>query len=60
MVASVTYQERMFDTELKRMNVEYLLRTRDRFDPSKALKDEALMGKQTRLFRCYVKLLFDA
>jgi AcrR family transcriptional regulator len=94
MVASVTYQERMFDSELKRMNVDYLLRTRERFRRwfseivdryplrldvdidalsdhlttivegaivmSKALKDEALMGKQTRLFRNYVKLLFDA
>jgi AcrR family transcriptional regulator len=94
MVASVTYQERMFDSELKRMNVDYLLRTRERFGRwfseivdkyplrldvdiealsdhlttivegaivmSKALKDEALMGKQTRLFRNYVKLLFDA
>lgn len=93
MVASVTYQERMFDDELKRMNVEYLLRTRERFERwfteianrnpprintdiealadqlttivegaivmSKALKDEALMGKQTRLFRSYVKLLFN-
>jgi TetR/AcrR family transcriptional regulator, transcriptional repressor for nem operon len=92
MVATVTYQERMFDPELKRMNVEYLLRMRSRFqqwfgeiaerhaprldvDPealadhlttivegaiimSKALKDETLMGKQTRLFRNHVKLLF--
>jgi hypothetical protein len=31
MVASVAYQERMFDSELKRMNVEYLLRMRERF-----------------------------
>jgi AcrR family transcriptional regulator len=94
MVASVAYQERMFDSELKRMNVEYLLRMRERFRRwfaeiavtcpprlevdidaladhlttivegaivmSKALKDEALMGKQTRLFRGHVKLLFDA
>lgn len=92
MVATVTYQERMFDPELKRMNVEYLLRMRDRFQRwfaevaaqyppraeidtaaladqlttivegaiimSKALKDEALMGRQTRLFRNHVKLLF--
>ena len=27
---------------------------------SKALRDETLMGKQTRLFRQYVKLLFGA
>ena len=31
MVATVTYQERVFDAELKRMNVEYLLRMRERF-----------------------------
>ena len=31
MVASVTYQERLFDSEMKRMNVDYLLRTRQRF-----------------------------
>ena len=94
MVATVTYQERMFDAELKRMNVEFLMRMRDRFGRwfgevaakyppqaevdmgaladhlttivegaiimSKALKDEALMGKQTRLFRNHVKLLFNA
>lgn len=94
LVATVTYQERMFDPELKRMNVEYLLRMRDRFQRwfgeivarhplqsevdigpladqlttivegaiimSKALKDESLMGKQTRLFRNHVKLLFGA
>ena len=92
MVASVTYQERMFDPELKRMNVEYLLRMRSRFERwlkeisgkytacseydedaladhlttivegaivmSKALKDEQLMGKQVRLFRNHLKLLF--
>ena len=94
MVATVTYQERIFDSELKRMNVEYLLRMRERFRRwfaeiiaqypprtevddialadqlttivegaiimSKALNDEALMGKQTRLFRNHVKLLFGA
>src|SRR5262245_16101792 len=32
LVASVTYQERMFDAELKRMNVEYLMRMRERFE----------------------------
>lgn len=94
MVATVTYQERMFDPELKRMNVEYLLRMRERFQRwfgeiaqtypprenvdaealadhlttivegaiimSKALKDESLMGRQTRLFRNHIKLLFGA
>ena len=94
MVATVTYQERMFDPALKQMNVDYLLRMRERFacwfgeiaaryPPraeldiealadqltvifegaivlSKALRDEGLMGKQTRLFRNYVKLIFGA
>ena len=32
MVATVTYQERMFDAELKQMNVDYLLSMRRRFD----------------------------
>src|SRR3989337_145995 len=31
MVATVTYQERLFDAEVKRMNVEYLERMRSRF-----------------------------
>ena len=94
MVATVTYQERMFDAEVRQMNVDYLERMRARFvrwigeivatNPprfeveveeiadhlnvvvegaiiqSKALRDETLMGKQTRLFRQYVKLLFGA
>jgi len=94
MVATVTYQERMFDAEVKQMNVDYLLRMRARFVrwledivakyppkaevaiaeladllnvivegaiiQSKALKDPALMGRQTRLYRQYVKLLFGA
>ncbi|MCL6729538.1 TetR/AcrR family transcriptional regulator [Sphingomonas hankyongi] len=94
MVATVTYQERMFDAEVRQMNVDYLKRMRvrfvrwvdeivatypPRFDieveqiadhlnvvvegaiiQSKALRDETLMGKQTRLFRQYVKLLFGA
>ena len=94
MVATVTYQERMFDAEVRQMNVDYLIRMRARFvrwldevvatNPprfeveveeiadhlnvvvegaiiqSKALRDESLMGKQTRLFRQYVKLLFGA
>jgi TetR/AcrR family transcriptional repressor of nem operon len=92
MVATVTYQERLFDAEMKRMNVDYLHRMRARFrrwfdevavaNPprtevdfdalsdqltvivegaiiyAKALQDRALMGRQTRLFRNYVKLLF--
>ena len=94
MVASVTYQERLFDAEVKRMNVEYLERMRARFAGSfekivaehppraeidldaladhltvivegaivlsKALNDPALMGKQTRLFRNHIKLIFGA
>jgi len=94
MVASITYQERMFDAEVKQMNVNYILRLRRRFadwldqiiatNPtkgdvdiqaladnltaiiegaiilSKALKDEGLMGRQTRLFRHHVKLIFGA
>ena len=92
MVATVTYQERLFDAEVKRMNVEYLKRMRRRFAGSfkkivaehpprvevdldaladhltvivegaivlsKALSDPGLMGKQTRLYRNYIKLIF--
>ena len=92
MVATVTYQERMFDGDVRQMNVDYLTRMRERFarwleeiialhppktevNPrdlsdlmnvivegaiiqSKALRDEGLMGKQTRLYRNYIKLLF--
>ena len=94
MVATVTYQERMFDAEVRQMNVDYLRRMRERFVrwleeivaryppripveveeladhlnvvvegaiiQSKALRDESLMGKQTRLFRNHIKLLFGA
>ena len=94
MVATVTYQERMFDAEVKQMNVDYLLSMRRRFVrwieeivakyppagevvpediadllnvivegaiiQSKALKDPGLMGRQTRLYRNHVKLLFGA
>ena len=94
MVATVTYQERLFDDEMKRMNIEYLMRMRGRFRAwfeqiverrpasievdldalsdhltvivegaiiyAKALQDRALMGKQARLFRNHVKLLFGA
>ena len=31
MVATVTYQERMFDADVRQMNVDYLRRMRDRF-----------------------------
>lgn len=94
LVATITYQERMFDAEVRRMNVDYVLRLRQRFEQwvgeiqrghqsrvefdavaladhltaivegsiilSKALRDEGLMGRQTRQFRNYVKLLFGA
>jgi len=94
MVASVTYQERLFDADVKKMNVDYLLRTRKHFSDwlheiaavhpprtevdldaladtlttivegaiilSKALADPGLMGRQTRLFRNHIKLLFGA
>jgi AcrR family transcriptional regulator len=92
MVASITYQERMFDADVRQMNVDYLLRMRERFtrwlgeiaaaNPprqavdlqeladnftgivegaiilSKALCDEGLMGRQMRLYRNHIKLLF--
>ena len=94
MVATITYQERMFDAEVRQMNVDYLRKMRERFVrwldeiapnirrkfPSKwkssrtflnvvvegaiiqlkALRDESLMGKQTRQYRNYIKLLFGA
>ena len=94
MVATVTYQERMFDAEVKQMNVDYLLKMRGRFVrwlddivakyppaseivvedladllnvvvegaiiQSKALKDPGLMGRQTRLYRQHMKMLFGA
>jgi AcrR family transcriptional regulator len=94
MVATVTYQERMFDAEVRQMNVDYLRKMRARFvrwleeivetNPpriaveveeladllnvvvegaiiqSKALRDETLMGKQTRQYRNYIKFLFGA
>jgi TetR/AcrR family transcriptional regulator, transcriptional repressor for nem operon len=94
MVASVTYQERLFDSEMKKMNVDYLLRTRQRFADwlkeivelhppkmeadldaladhltiivegaiiyAKALRDPDMMGRQTRLFRNHIRLLFGA
>ena len=94
MVATVTYQERMFDAEVKQMNVDYLMSMRGRFVSwiediltkyppvqvvvpedladllnvivegaiiqSKALKDPGLMGRQTRLYRNHVKMLFGS
>ena len=94
MVATVTYQERMFDAEVRQMNVDYLRKMRARFVrwleeivekyplrmaveveeladllnvvvegaiiQSKALREEGLMGKQTRQYRNYIKLLFGA
>ena len=94
MVATVTYQERMFDADVRQMNVDYLRKMRGRFvrwldeivekNPpriaveveeladmlnvvvegaiiqSKALRDESLMGKQTRQYRNYIKFLFGA
>ena len=94
MVASVTYQERLFDAEMRQMNIDYLLRTRERFADwlqaivgkypprmeadldgladhltiivegaiiyAKALRDPGMMGRQTRLFRNHIKLLFGA
>jgi TetR/AcrR family transcriptional regulator, transcriptional repressor for nem operon len=94
MVASVAYQERMFDADLKQMNVDYILRMRRRFQDwlgavaakyppsreldaealadnltaiiegaiilSRSLKDQSLMGRQTRLFRNHIKLIFNA
>jgi TetR/AcrR family transcriptional regulator, transcriptional repressor for nem operon len=95
MVASVAYQERMFDAELKQMNIDYILRMRGRFRDwleqvsarhppvssdididaladnlttiiegaiilSRSLHDRSLMGRQTRLFRNHIKLIFGA
>ena len=94
MVASVAYQERMFDAELKQMNIDYILRMRQRFADwldavstryppsvdvdidaladnlttiiegaiilSRSLQDQSLMGRQTRLFRNHIKLIFGA
>ena len=94
LVASVTYQERLFDGEMRRMNVDYLMRTRRNFADwlativathppkvetdldaladhltiivegaiiyAKALRDPGMMGRQTRLFRNHIKLLFGA
>ena len=92
MVATITYQEQLFDQTMRQMNVDYLLRMRERFERwladiterhepretvhaadladmltanvegaiilSKALRDPGLMGRQMRLYREHVKLLF--
>lgn len=94
MVATITYQEQLFDQAMRQMNVDYLLRMRERFERwlteiterhepreavhaedladmltanvegaiilSKALRDTGLMGRQMRLYREHVKLLFGA
>lgn len=94
LVASITYQERLFDSEVRQMNIDYLLRMRRRFSVwlseiaalrpprsdvdldaladgltaivegaiilSKALNDPGLMGRQTRLYRNHIKLIFGA
>lgn len=94
MVASITYQEQLFDHEVRQMNVDYLIRMRERFERwlgevvakheprgevrytdiadlltvnvegsiilSKALRDPGLMGRQMRLYREHIKLLFGA
>jgi TetR/AcrR family transcriptional regulator, transcriptional repressor for nem operon len=92
MVASVTYQERLFDRDVRDMNTAYLTRMRARFETwlreiaavtpprldtdltaladqltvvvegaiilSKAFEEPALLGRQARLYRQHVKLLF--
>jgi TetR/AcrR family transcriptional regulator, transcriptional repressor for nem operon len=94
LVAAITYQEQMFDRDVRRMNVESILGLRARFREwldeigkrhppkiaidldafadqlttvvegsiilSKALSDPRLMGRQMRLFRDHVKLVFGA
>lgn len=92
MVASIAYQEQLFDPALRQMNVDYLLRMRERFECwltqigekhlphgevaaadladmltgtvegaiilSKSHRDKGLMGRQMRLYREHIKLLF--
>lgn len=94
LVATITYQERCFDREVRRMNLDYVLSLRARFRAwldeavgrhpprgavdldaladqvttvveggiilSKATGDLKLMGRQMRLFRDHVKLIFGA
>jgi TetR/AcrR family transcriptional regulator, transcriptional repressor for nem operon len=94
LVAAITYQEQMFDREVRRMNAEGVIGLRARFREwleeiaskhpprlsieidaladqlttvvegsiilSRALDDPTLMGRQMRLFRDHVKLVFGA
>ena len=94
LVATITYQDQMFDAEVRRMNAESVVALRKRFADwlaeaaarhpppnlvdvnaladhvtviveggiilSRALGDRRLMGRQMRLFREHVKLLFGA
>jgi AcrR family transcriptional regulator len=94
LVATITYQEQLFDSEVRRINVDSMLALRSRFVAwlaeiadvyppsdevdldaladnltaivegaiilSKAFGDRTLMGRQTRLFRHHVKLIFGA
>ncbi|HEV2567341.1 TetR/AcrR family transcriptional regulator [Sphingomonas sp.] len=94
LVAAITYQEQMFDREVRQMNRESVLGLRARFREwldeigrkhppkiatdldaladqlttvvegsiilSRALADPGLMGRQMRLFRDHVKLIFGA
>jgi AcrR family transcriptional regulator len=94
LVAAITYQEQMFDREVREMNRQSVLGLRARFREwldeigrkhppkietdldaladqlttvvegsiilSKALVDPGLMGRQMRLFRDHVKLIFGA
>jgi TetR/AcrR family transcriptional regulator, transcriptional repressor for nem operon len=94
LVAAITYQEQMFDRDVRRMNADSILGLRARFREwldeigakhppkidtdldaladqltavvegsiilSKALSDPRLMGRQMRLFRDHVKLIFGA
>lgn len=94
LIAAITYQEQMFDRDVRRMNAESILGLRARFREwleeigrkhppkldidldaladqltavvegsiilSKALAEPKLMGRQMRLFRDHVKLVFGA
>lgn len=93
MVATVTYQDRLFDPDIRQRNSAYLLEMRERFASwfrraaevrkprmeidaealadhltanvegaivlSRGLSDPSIMGRQMRLFRQHVRLLFD-
>lgn len=94
LVAAITYQDQMFDREVRRLNAEGIIGLRARFREwleeierthppkmaidmdaladqltavvegsivlAKALEDPQLMGRQMRLFRDHVKLVFGA